>query len=277
MDMKGLHLKGIIIIILLVSLMIFTLFPIYYLFLTSIKPANAMFSVPPKFFFSANFSGYLDIVVKQKYFRYYVNSIIVSVFSAMLCLVFGTLGAFAFSTFRFVGQKALFLIILITRMYPPVTTLIPVFFAIKYFGLNDTRTGLILVFAGFQIPFIIWVMKAFFDEIPKTLIESASLDGASLITTFWKIILPLSLPGLLASGILVFVLNWNEFLFALVLTSTKAKTAPVAVASFVETEGMLQWGTISVLGILTIFPIIIIVLFLRKYLMKGLLVGAVKG
>lgn len=262
---------------LLTMLMVFTLFPLYYLFLTSIKPGNVVFSTPPKFFFPANFNGYIDIIIKQKYFRYYVNSIIVSLFSTILCLAFGTLGAFAFSTFRFLGQKILFLIILITRMYPPVTTLIPVFFAIKYFGLYDTRTALILAFAGFQIPFVIWVMKAFFDEIPRELIESASLDGASLLTTFRKIILPLSLPGLLASGILVFVLNWNEFLFALVLTSSKAKTAPVAVASFVETEGMLQWGTISVLGILTVFPILIITLFLRKYLMKGLLMGAVKG
>ncbi len=120
-------------------------------------------------------------------------------------------------------------------------------------------------------------MKAFFDEIPRELIESASLDGASLLKAFQKIVLPLSLPGLLASGILVFVLNWNEFLFALVLTSTNAKTAPVVVATFTETEGMLQWGTISVLGVLTIIPILIIVLFLRKYLVKGLLIGAVKG
>ena len=275
--MKESQLKRITIIMLLTMLMVFTLFPLYYLFLTSIKPGNVVFSTPPKFFFPANFNGYIDIIIKQKYFRYYVNSIIVSLFSTILCLAFGTLGAFAFSTFRFLGQKILFLIILITRMYPPVTTLIPVFFAIKYFGLYDTRTALILAFAGFQIPFVIWVMKAFFDEIPRELIESASLDGASLLTTFRKIILPLSLPGLLASGILVFVLNWNEFLFALVLTSSKAKTAPVAVASFVETEGMLQWGTISVLGILTVFPILIITLFLRKYLMKGLLMGAVKG
>jgi multiple sugar transport system permease protein len=162
-------------------------------------------------------------------------------------------------------------------MYPPVTTLIPVFFAIQYMGLHDTRTAVILAYAGFQIPFVIWIMKAFFEDIPRDIIESASLDGANLLTTFRKMIIPLSLPGILATGILVFVLNWNEFLFALVLTSYDAKTAPVAVASFAETEGMLQWGTLSVLGVLTIFPILIIMLFLRKYLIKGLLIGAVKG
>jgi multiple sugar transport system permease protein len=275
--MKGLKSNKIIVPALIILLMIFTLFPLYYLFLTSVKPAGLMFSIPPKFIFGPSFTGYGDILIKQKYFRFYVNSMIVSLLSTILCLGFGAFGAFAFSTFRFLGHKALFLITLITRMYPPVTTLIPVFFAIKYLGLHDTRTALILAFAGFQIPFIIWVMKAFFDEIPRELIESASLDGASLLKAFQKIILPLSLPGLLASGILVFVLNWNEFLFALVLTSTTAKTAPVVVASFTETEGMLQWGTISVLGVLTIIPILIIVLFLRKYLVKGLLIGAMKG
>ena len=180
--------KRIIIIVLLVLLMVFTLFPLYYLFLTSVKPGEIVFSIPPKFFFAADFNGYLNIIIKQKYFRYYINSIIVSIFSTVLCLAFGSFGAFAFSTFKFLGQKTLFIIILITRMYPPVTTLIPVFFAIQYFGLHDTRTALILAFAGFQIPFIIWIMKAFFDEIPKELIESASLDGASLFTTFRKLL-----------------------------------------------------------------------------------------
>ncbi len=265
------------IVILLALLMIFTLFPLYYLFLTSVKPAGLMFDVPPKFFFSASFSEYVNMIINHKYYRYYFNSILISFFSTLLCLVFGAFGAFAFSAFRFMGQKFLFLIILITRMYPPVTTLIPVFFAIQYMGLHDTRTAVILAYTGFQIPFVIWIMKAFFEDIPRDIIESASLDGATLLTTFRKIIIPLSLPGALATGILVFVLNWNEFLFALVLTSYDAKTAPVAVASFAETEGMLQWGTLSVLGVLTIFPILIIMLFLRKYLIKGLLIGAVKG
>ena len=269
--------KKVCIVVLLILLMIFTLFPLYYLFLTSVKPAGVMFDVPPKFFFSPSFSEYVNMIVNHKYYRYYLNSILVSFFSTLLCLVFGTFGAFAFSAFRFMGHKFLFLIILITRMYPPVTTLIPVFFAIQYMGLHDTRTAVILAYTGFQIPFVIWIMRAFFEDIPRDIIESASLDGATLLTTFRKIIVPLSLPGILATGILVFVLNWNEFLFALVLTSYVAKTAPVAVASFAETEGMLQWGTLSVLGVLTIFPILIIMLFLRKYLIKGLLIGAVKG
>lgn len=263
--------------VLLAVLMVFTLFPIYYLFVTSVKPAGLMFSVPPKLLFAPDFSGYSNILLNYKYHRYYVNSFIVSLLSTLLCLAFGAFGAFAFSAFRFLGQRALFSIVLVTRMYPPVTTLIPVFFAIQQIGLHDTRIALILAVAGFQIPLVIWVLKAFFDEIPKELIESASLEGATLPVIFWKIILPLSLPGMLAAGILVFVLNWNEFLFALVLTSDNAKTAPVTVASFAETEGMLQWGTVSVLGVLTLLPIIVIAACLRRYLVKGLLLGAVKG
>lgn len=253
------------------------LFPVYYLFLTSLKPTGLLFAIPPRFLFKPTFQGYVDLFYKSRYYSYYLNSIVVATVSALLALLLGGLGAFAFTNLRFSGKRFWFFLVLITRMYPPVTTIIPVYFMINRMGLSDTRIALILLYTAFQIPMVVWIMTSFFAEIPKEVRESALLDGCSVGRLFHSIVFPLALPGAIASGILVFALNWNEFLFSLVLTSRYAKTAPVALMAFLESEGMVQWGSVSVLGFATILPTLIFMVVLNRFLVKGLMVGAVKG
>lgn len=263
--------------VILIIIALLVLFPIFYLFLTSIKPKELLFEIPPRFYFKPTFQKYTDLFLKDKYYLYYYNSFVVASISTLFAVTLGALSSFAFISFDFWGKKFWFYLILFTRLYPPVTTLIPVFFIISRLGLLDTKLSLILLYTAFQVPLSMWIMKSFFLGIPKEIKESAILDGCSVGKLFYKIMLPLAKPGLVASGILIFVFNWNEFLFALILTSNNAKTAPVALMSFLESEGMVQWGSASVLGFSTIFPILIIIIFLNRYLIKGLLAGGVKG
>jgi multiple sugar transport system permease protein len=161
-------------------------------------------------------------------------------------------------------------------MFPPVTTVIPIFVIFYYLKLLDTRIGLIIIFTAFHIPLAMWILRSFFQGIPKEVQESAVLDGCSPLDVLMRIIVPLSIPGLLASGVLTFILTWNEFLFALVLTSFEAKTIPVAIATFVESEGRIQWGSMAALGTIAISPMVVFMVFMHKYLIKGLTAGALR-
>jgi multiple sugar transport system permease protein len=267
---KGFNLLIILIII------ISCLFPLVYLFITSIKPAELFFAKPPKFIFNPDFTNYFKLF-QEGYSKFYANSFIISTISTITALVIGAMTAFGFCRYRFKGNGLLFFTILATRMYMPVTTLIPVYLAMRFLGLQDTRISLILIYISFQLPLVIYILRGFFEEIPKSLQESAELDGCNPISLFWRIILPMSGPGLLASGILIFIFNWNEFLFALILTSFKATTAPVAIMAFIESEGTLQWGEVAVLGFAMVLPILFFTIFMNKFLIKGLISGSVKG
>lgn len=208
---------------------------------------------------------------------YFVNSAIIVTASTVLTLVLGSMLAFAFSNFRFRGSKLLFYVVLLTRTYPPVTTLIPIYFMITRLGLFDTKIGLILVYVGFEIPLVTLCLRVFFSEVPKAIQESAVIDGCSMLQVFYRIVLPLSSPGIVAAGVLIFILNWNEFMFALTLTSFEAKTAPVALMAFMETESRVHWGVIAALGTATMTPVLVFSLLFGRFLVRGLTLGALKG
>ena len=166
---------------------------------------------------------------------------------------------------------------LIGRMFAPVTTLIPIYLMLKYAKLLDTKVGLILIYSAFSLPLAILILRDFFEKVPKALRESAVIDGATPFQILVRMIIPLSINGFIATGLLVFVESWNEFLFALVLTSFNAKTAPVVLGMFSDTEGMIQWGALGALGVWTILPTVLFMLFLSKFLIRGLTLGAIKG
>lgn len=262
---------------LIVIVLFWTMFPLVYLILTSIKPAKILFATPPKFIFKPTFDIYTDLLFHQRYYYYFVNSLIITTITTIFALIIGSLAGFAFVELTFPFKKFLLFGILVTRMYPPITTLLPIFFILRNLGLIDTRVGLILVYTSWQLPLVVWVMRGFFDSIPSEIKESALLDGCSVPGSFLRIILPLSSAGLLAGGVLIFVFTWNEFLFALILTSINAKTAPVTIMSFIEVDASIQWGSVATLGVTTILPILIIAMFLHKFLVQGMMGGALKG
>jgi multiple sugar transport system permease protein len=232
---------------------------------------------PPRFLVWPDFGTYQHIFIKEHFYWFFVNSFIISSGATLLALAIGATAAFAFSQWSFRGKEPLFLASMVGRMFPPITTLIPIYLGVKLLNLVDTHLALIMIYASFQVPLILLILRDFFGQVPREITECAYIDGCSSWMVFYRIVLPLAKNGIVAAGILCFVEAWNEFIFALVLTSFKAKTAPVVLATFVENEGSLQWGALAALGVWTVMPTLLFMLFLKKFLIRGLTMGALKG
>jgi len=252
-----------------------TLPPFLYLVVLSVKP-EGLIAVRSALVFWPTLERYRELIITHLGLPIW-NSLLTATVGALLTLAMASLAAVTFSFLDFRGKAALFLLMLLPRMFPPVTTLIPIQLGMKTLGLIDTRTGLILLFAAFQIPLAIWVMRTALAEVPRELVESAALDGAALPVIVTRVVLPLAGPGLLASFILAFIFNWNEFLFPLILTSFNAKTGSVAITSFSGGYKQLPWGPLAVLGVVMTMPVILFVLAFRAALVRGFTAGAVKG
>lgn len=257
--------------------LLWTIFPIIYMIMTSLKSADIILAIPPRFVFKPSLNQYRKLFLIDSYYIYLVNSFVVASVATLGALFIGSMMAFAYDLWSFKFKKLTYFLILFTRIFPPITTLIPVFLIIRSLNLLDTKTGLILLYIAFQIPLITIIMREFFHTIPKELYECAYLEGATQIQVFFKISMPLALPGIVSSSILVFIFNWNEFIFAFILTSFKARTLPLGVYLFTESEQLVQWASISALGVITMLPIVLFTLLLSRYLIKGLKAGAIKG
>jgi len=249
--------------------------PLLWLVLTSLKPFHLYFA-PPRWWFRPSFEHYRWLFLNNEYLSYFVNSCIVASCATVGALGLGSLMGYVLARLQFWGQNALLFLILLTRMYPPVTTVIPIYFIANWLGLRDTKTVLVILNMAFQLPLVIWMMRAFFQEIPVEIEEAALIDGCSPFQSFLRVSLPLALPGALASGLLAFIFSWNEYLFALVLSVSDAKTLPVAISEFRE-ETNIQWGQMSALGVATILPMVLFMILTKRYLVRGLSYGAVKG
>jgi multiple sugar transport system permease protein len=277
MSTRILDRRKLLILLLIIVCIIITIFPLYYLMITSVKTRSDLFARPPKFYSTEpSFEAYEEIIDK-KFYTFFGNSFIVALAATAIALIIGMLGSFAISRWKFRGKEGLFFFSMLGRMFPPATTIIPIYMMTRFVGLLDTKVSLILVYTSFLLPLIVLIMRDFFEKIPVEIMESAYIDGCSHLQVFSRIAVPMSGNGILAAAILAFVEAWNEFLFALVLTSIKAKTAPVLLANYIENEGSLQWGILAALGIWTILPTLLIMIVLNRFLVTGLTMGAVKG
>ena len=203
------------------------------------------------------------------------HSVEASLASTLFSLLVGVPAAYVLARRRFRGQQQLALWILVTRMAPPIAFTIPFFLAYTYIGLIDTVAGLALIYVTFNLALVIWTMKGFFDAVPRSLEEAAWIDGAGIWSAFARVVLPLAAPGLAATAILCFILSWNDFFFALILTRTEAMTAPVAIVNFMQYAGF-EWGKIAAGGVSVMLPVLIFTVLVRRYLVSGLIAGGVK-
>jgi multiple sugar transport system permease protein len=203
------------------------------------------------------------------------NSVVASTSSTLLALLLGVPAAYSLSRARFRAKRQIALWVLASRMAPPIAFTIPFFLAYRYLGLLDTVTGLTIIYLTFNLALVIWMMQTFFDSVPRALEEAAWIDGCSVWGAFLKISLPLAAPGLAATAVLCFILSWNDFFFALILTRTQAQTAPVAIVSFIQYEGW-EWGKIAAGGVLVMLPVVIFTMLVRTYLVRGLTAGGLK-
>jgi multiple sugar transport system permease protein len=253
------------------------LFPVLWLLFLSFIPgqdiAAGIGSIGRRFTLQ-NFSGVWDAVFASSF----INSLVVSIVSVVIAIALGAPFAFWLSRAHLTARSDFMigLIILSTRMAPPIAFTLPYFLAYRYAEIMDTRIGLILVYVTINLSLVVWTMRTFFDGVPTSIDESAEIDGASRFQTFFEVVLPMSATGLVATTILAFIYSWNDFFFALILTRTEAMTAPVAIVNFLNFEGW-EWGKIAAGGVMVMAPVALFSLAMQKYLVKGLSAGAVKG
>lgn len=260
---------------------IVVLFPIYWMFVISARSRVELFgstSIIQTTFFAENYTKPLSNPVFQ---RYMMNSLIVATSNAILVAVLALLATYALSRWRLKGSDSIFFWTITNRMAPPAAFLLPLFllftrvFRIGDFSLFDTRTGLVLLYCVFNLPFAIWLMKGIMDGIPVELDEAAFVDGASTWDVLLKIITPLAAPGLAITAILSWVFAWNEYIFAATLTSVEARTITTGLAEFVTVTGT-NWGEMAAVSVLSLVPALIFLSLVQKYIVMGLTFGAVK-
>jgi multiple sugar transport system permease protein len=256
------------------------LLPVYWMMTISLKREVDQFAVPPRWFvFRPTLAHYADAFFARSFASYLVTSAIVAVLSTLSAMLIGTLAAYALSRFRWPHQldTRLALWILSTRVFPPIVTIIPLFLMMRDVRLLNTKASLIIVYTAFNLPFVVWMMRGFFNEIPRELEEAALVDGDSRLGALVRVILPLVAPGLAATAVFCLIISWNEFLFALALTQTDAAmTLPVGIAGRV-TQYEIKWGVMSAAGVVAMMPILLFAMAVQRYLVRGLSLGAVKG
>jgi multiple sugar transport system permease protein len=252
-----------------------TLFPVLWLVQLSFKTDVEAMRVPPTILFAPTLDNYAA-VFQGKFARSFVNSLVVSVSTTLAAMVLGVPAAYALSRASFGRSRGLAFWVLTTRMAPPIAFAIPFFLAYRWLGLVDTLPGLLIIYLTFNLSLVIWMMRTFFDGIPRSLEEAAAIDGAGPLQAFHRITLPLSGPGLATTAIFCFVFAWNDFFYALVLTRTRALMAPVAIVNFMNYEGW-EWGKIGAAATMIMLPVVVFALAVRHYLIRGLTAGALKG
>jgi trehalose/maltose transport system permease protein len=263
--------------ILFIAVALFCSWPLLWQCITSLKPENELTRIPPIFPGDPTVKHYISIFEGYPFMRIILNSAIVSSATTLLSLVLGSLSAFGLSKLR-VRHKAFILgFVLSVSMFPPIATVSPLYIIIRGLGLRDTWLALILTYTTFSLPLSIWILTNYFQQIPDEIYLSARIDGCSPFQTFWRIMLPLSSPGIFTTAILVFIFSWNEFLFALTFTSTPAsRTIPVAIALFPGLHEV-PWGDIAAASVLVTLPLIFLVFVFQRRIIEGLTAGAVKG
>ena len=277
--------KRIVTIVGTIVILLYSLGPFLWLFIASITPElKADFSRPNINNRQINYfpsqptaENYYELFRNMPFALYLRNSTIIATGNMLLSLTVACLGAYSFVRFRFFGRSPLLVAMLATYTVPSVVLLVPLLVIFRKYGLNNTHAGMILAEATASAPFVLLLMINYFSTLPKELDEAAQVDGCSRIETLWRIILPLSLPGLVAGGLLAFIMSWNNFLFAFLLTSTQdVKTLPVIMRQFAQGEPNI-WGISAAGALMSALSVAIIFLLFQRMLMSGLAAGAVKG
>lgn len=270
-------------VIFLAVYLVWTVLPLFIMFVSSLKDLLAAFALPPVgdwsgitvfFDFEPTFKHYISLFADNNFGTYLVNSIAASLGSAVISVVLGSMAAYALSRSEFRGKKDLFFWIISTRMAPVVAVMVPLYAIFRGLGLVGSLPGLILAYTTFNLPFAIWILKGFFDNVPYAIEEAAMCDGCTRFQAF-RAILPLVAPGVGAFLVLCVLFAWNDFLFASIIGSGGAKTLPPATRELVQPQNI-QWGKIMAAGVVTTLPMMALGLLIRRYLVAGLTMGAVR-
>jgi multiple sugar transport system permease protein len=262
----------------LAMLVLWSGFPIALVVVSSFKPPRDIFVYPPRWLFEPTFENYTGLVKRwPEFFHHLANSAIVAAGATLLAVSASALAAYAYSRWRSPALTATAFFMIFIRLIPPIVITLPLFPAINELALNDTHLVLILLYATFFVSLGTLVLRAFVDQIPRELDEAAMVDGAGPFAVFRRVILPLCAQGMVAVGVFVLVYAWNEFLFAFIFTTTKAKTAPLTLSEMTGAIDGVEWGVLFAATTLQLAPIVALVIAAQKYLIAGLTAGATKG
>lgn len=258
-------------------ILLFLLFPFYWTFVTSIKPESELYgSVVTYWPRNVTFESYRKLFVDFNFLKPMGNSFIVAIITTLITLTVSMLASYSFSRFRFAGRKAFMVLFLTNNMFPTVLLLIPLYAIMRSMGLLYTPASLVLSYATFTIPFSVWLLNGFINDLPLSLEEAAMVDGCNRAQAFTRIIFPVLVPCLVATGVYIFMTSWNEYTFAVMFTNERNRTIPVALKNLIGQLGV-QWDLLTAGGIITIIPVCIMFFFAQKRLVEGLTAGAVKG
>jgi trehalose/maltose transport system permease protein len=259
---------------------IYTLFPFYWAVVSSLTSPSLLFSTPVKYFpTQPTFQAYVTVFQNDLFRRALLNSAFVSLTTVLLALMIGSFGAYALGRLNFRGKSLVMYTVLSMTMFPAIAILGSLFTMVRALGIYNTPWALIMTYLTFSLPFTVWVLSNFFKSLPVELEQAAFVDGATPFQTFRMILLPLTAPGLVTTGLLAFIAAWNEFLYALTFTvDARARTVPVAIAYFTgEQEFEIPWADIMAAAVVVTIPLVILVLVFQQRLVEGLTAGAVKG
>jgi multiple sugar transport system permease protein len=262
--------------VLLSLFLVFVLVPIYWMFNTSIKPSSDYLAIPPVWFpAEPTLVHYEAALFTYRGFQGLVNSLIISLSATVLSALLGTLMAYSLARYNTGGQHLSFWV-LSQRFLPPVAIVLPVFLIYRNLGIHDTHFGLIIAYTMFTLPVTVWMMFAYFRQLPKSMEEAALVDGWTRWQAFWRVAVPLAAPGIVAAAVFAFIACWTEFFFALILTSRYAFTLPTVFRAFIGFQGA-QYGEAAALAIVSLGPSIVLGVLAQKHLVRGLTLGAVRG
>ncbi len=253
---------------------LWTVFPIYWMVSSALKIEVNMFTIPPAWLFRPSLRNFKNLQETFGILKYLKNSLIAAGLSTLIAIIFGSMAGYGLSRGKAPVKKHIAFWMITTRMAPIVGVIVPLYILFKTFHLVGTLYALIIAYTTFNLPFATWLMKAFFDDLPKEMEEAAQVDGASKFRAFFVVALPMVRPGLVAVATLCFMFAWNDYGFAVVFTSGATQTLPVATARLMTEYGIV-WGQVMTLGMILLSPILIIGILIRKNLVRGLTLGAV--
>lgn len=266
----------IIVFVVITLALLWTLIPLAWIVLSSFKYEADQFSIPPVWFpDKLTLENYATFFGNSEFVSSLLNSFITTFFSTVIALGLGIPAAYALARFDWKHANTIAFVILLARMTPPIVMVLPFFMIARYLNLSNTYIPIVIALSFFSVPFAVWMMRGFFEEIPRSIEEAAMIDGCTRFQSLRRIILPLVLPGVSATSILCALIAWNEFLFALVLTGQNTRTLPVLVNMFVS-ERNIEWGVMSAAAIITVIPMVIFGLLVQNNLVKGLTMGSSK-
>ncbi|MDQ0471907.1 carbohydrate ABC transporter permease [Labrys wisconsinensis] len=262
--------------VLLGAFVLFVLAPLYWMFVTSIKPSDDYLAVPPVWFPAQPTSvHYTAALFAYRGLQGLINSLVISLAATVLSALFGTMMAYSLARFG-TGGRHLSFWVLSQRFLPPIAVVLPIFLIYRSIGLHDSRLGMIIAYTVFTLPVTVWMMFAYFRGLPRSMEDAALVDGCTRWQAFWSVAVPLAAPGIVAAAVFAFIACWTEFFFALVLTSRNAFTLPTVFRAFLGFQGA-QYGEASALAIVSLVPSILLGVLAQRHLVRGLTLGAVRG